>query len=121
MGRIIQLLRWVLPISAAILLANHFTPWLYRQLPNDYYRTSLIIEALADKTNSGLIYNFSSSGQTLSESQLYYSQMPKSVKQVFQFARVDELMQTPPVLQEAPYLRHCILGLTISHLGLMDF
>ena len=127
MGRIIQLLRWVLPISAAILLANHFTPWLYRQLPNDYSRTSLIIEALADtkaspesilfgnsvlmsgidaralrvKTNSGLIYNFSSSGQTLSESQLYYSQVPKSVKQVFQFARVDELMQPPAVLQEA--------------------
>ena len=147
MGRIIQLLRWGLPISAAILLANHFTPWLYRQLPNDYSRTSLIIEALADnkanpesilfgnsvlmsgidaralraKTNSGLIYNFSSSGQTLSESQLYYSQVPKSVKQVFQFARVDELMQPPPVLQEAPYLRRCILGLTISHLGLMDF
>ena len=48
MGRIIQLLRWVLPISAAILLANHFTPWLYRQLPNDYSRISLIIEALAD-------------------------------------------------------------------------
>lgn len=127
MVKLTQLLRWTLPIAAGILFANYFTPWLYRYLPNDYSRTGLIIAALADtqanpeiilfgnsvlmsgidartlraKINSGLIYNFASSGQTLSESQLYYSQVPKSVKQVFQFARIDELMQPPPILPEA--------------------
>ncbi len=114
-------------ILGLIYILNFVTPYLYRWLPNDYIRTHLIIETLADTAQtpdvvifgnsrgmSGIngymleekmkgnptVYSLTSTGQQVSESALYYTSLPSSVKVVLQCVDIDQLskpidMNTP--------------------------
>ena len=108
-------------ILSLICILNFLTPYLYRSLPNDYIRTRLIIETLADSVQrpnvvifgnsrgmSGIngyllekeikgnptVYSFTSTGQQVSESALYYSSLPVSVRTVLQCVDIDQLSES---------------------------
>lgn len=98
---------------------NQITPYFFRLLPNDYTRTRLILNMIKDPTlqtpeviifgnsrgmsgvdgyllqeeltNHPIVYSFTSTGQKLSESALYYTSLPASVKTVIQCIDIDHL------------------------------
>lgn len=97
---------------------NRCTSSVFRFFPNDYVRTRLILNTLGDASHtpevvvfgnsrgmSGVdgyrleeelegnpsVYSFTSTGQKLSESMLYYSSLPSSVKLVIQCVDIDRL------------------------------
>lgn len=97
---------------------NGCTPSIYRAFPNDYARTRLILNTLGDTTcmpeivifgnsrgMSGVdgyrleekleghpvVCSFTSTGQKLNESILYYSSLPSSVKKVIQCVDIDRM------------------------------
>lgn len=101
-----------------LMLFNWCTPSIYRAFPNDYARTRLILNTLDNTSHapevvvfgnsrgmSGIdgyrleeklegnpvVYSFTSTGQTLSESILYYTSLPSSVKRVIQCVDIDRL------------------------------
>ena len=90
---------------------NGVTPYFFRMLPNDYARTKLILNTIKDPeqapeivifgnsrgmsgvdgymlekelSDHPVVYSFTSTGQMLSESALYYSSLPSSVKTVIE-------------------------------------
>lgn len=106
---------------------NRVTPYFFRMLPNDYARTKLILNTIKDPEQapeivifgnsrgmSGVdgymlqkelndhpvVYSFTSTGQMLSESALYYSSLPSSVKTVIQCLDIDVLSK--PVDMDIP-------------------
>ena len=106
---------------------NRVTPCFFRMLPNDYARTKLILNTIRDTTQtpevvifgnsrgmSGVdgyllerelsdhpvVYSFTSTGQKLSESALYYTSLPASVKTVIQCLDIDALSK--PVDMDIP-------------------
>lgn len=106
---------------------NRITPCFFRMLPNDYARTKLILNTIRDTTQtpevvifgnsrgmSGVdgyllerelsdhpvVYSFTSTGQKLSESTLYYTSLPASVKTVIQCLDIDALSK--PVDMDIP-------------------
>lgn len=97
---------------------NKITPYFFRMLPNDYVRTKLILNTIKDAKhtpevvilgnsrgmsgvdgyllekelkNHPVVYSFTSTGQMLSESALYYTSLPASVKTVIQCLDIDVL------------------------------
>lgn len=96
-------------VLLSVLICNLLTPYLYRSIKTDKYRTTLLLNKLNDpefkpdivvfgssKSMAGIdcyqmsaelgqdAYNFSSTGQPAVESSLYYSLLPSSVKTVLQ-------------------------------------
>ena len=88
---------------------NILTPWAYKNLPNDYVRTGIILEHIQNQKkkpaivimgnsrgmsgiNANMIedstkmitYNYCSPSQSLIESALYYDKLPSSVKYIIQ-------------------------------------
>ena len=103
-----------------LMLFNWCTPFIYRIFPNDYVRTRLILNTLNDTCHvpeivifgnsrgmSGIdgyrleekleghpiVYSFTSTGQKLNESILYYTSLPSSVKKVIQCVDIDQLTE----------------------------
>lgn len=97
---------------------NGITPFIYRALPNDYVRTRLIWNTIRDSSftpeivvfgnsrgmssvnghklqdgldGNPLVFSFTSTSQDLSESMLYYTSLPSSVKCVIQCVDIDQL------------------------------
>lgn len=123
-----MLITIALSIAFAAILANLLTPVIYRTLPSDYERTKLILTSLSADQDSNpdillfgnsilmsgidarllsqqlpespLAYNLSSSGQTLTESMLFYELLPSSVTRVVQFIRAEQLTQEPQALSD---------------------
>lgn len=108
---------------------NKVTPYFFRMLPSDYARTKLLVNTIKDTTQtpdivifgnsrgmSGVdgyllqdklkghprVYSFTSTGQRLSESALYYSSLPSSVKTVIQCLDIDHLSK--PIDMDVPNL-----------------
>lgn len=106
---------------------NGVTPYFFRMLPNDYARTKLILNTIKDPeqvpeivifgnsrgmsgvdgymlekelSDHPVVYSFTSTGQMLSESALYYSSLPSSVKTVIQCLDIDVLSK--PVDMDIP-------------------
>lgn len=106
---------------------NWITPYFFRMLPNDYVRTKLILNTLKDTVmtpevvifgnsrgmsgvdgyllqeklkNHPVVYSFTSTGQKLSESALYYTSLPASVKTIIQCVDIDYLSE--PVDMDIP-------------------
>ncbi|KKB46859.1 hypothetical protein HMPREF1212_04355 [Parabacteroides sp. HGS0025] len=113
--RLVFFLLFVIVLMACL---NRVTPCFFRMLPNDYARTKLILNTIRDTTQtpevvifgnsrgmSGVdgyllerelsdhpvVYSFTSTGQKLSESALYYTSLPASVKTVIQCLDIDAL------------------------------
>ena len=105
-------------VLLSVLICNLLTPYLYRSIKTDKYRTTLLLNKLSDpefkpdivvfgssKSMAGIdcyqmsaelgqdAYNFSSTGQPAVESSLYYSLLPSSVKTVVQIIY-------PPIKEE---------------------
>ena len=126
----------IVPIIFAVILSNLVTPFLYRSAPNDFARTQLILKTiknkklhpdvvlfgssilmsginarqLSDSLNNIKIYNFSSTGQTIKESMLYYPDLPKSTKTVVQFMQTDEFQRDPDVYElKEPIMRNFLM------------
>ena len=116
-----------LMVGLGFLGANLLTPWLYRQVPSDFKRTQFLIKKLKDPElspdvmvfgnsigmsgiNAQIIvdsldqyarcYNFSSVGQSIYESALYYPMLPGSTKLVVQLIRADLLAESLPKLDQ---------------------
>lgn len=113
-----NIIRFLLFLGIMFLLLNVITPYFYRLLPNDYVRTRLILNTLESPEKkpdlvilgnsrgmSGVngyklekelkgnpcVYSFTSTGQRLSESALYYTSLPSSVQVVVQCVDLDQL------------------------------
>lgn len=113
-----NILIYFLFICLFLWMLNILTPFIFRLLPNDYSRTRLILNTLHDESRapeivvfgnsramSGVdgyelrrnlkgnpeIFSFTSTGQKISESLLYYTSLPSSVKCVIQCIDVDQL------------------------------
>ena len=103
-------------ILVAIIIAYTSTSYFFYKLNTDFKRTFSIVKALttnhspqavmlgnsilmsgiktkllSNDTAPKLIYNLGTSGQTLKESILFYSKVPSSVKEVYQFIQVGQL------------------------------
>ena len=112
-------------IGFGFLGANLLTPWLYKQVPSDFKRTQFLIKQLKEDAfhpdaivfgnsigmsginaqiisdsldNYGQCYNFSSVGQSIYESALYYPMLPTSTKLVVQLVRAEVLSHELPEL-----------------------
>jgi len=110
----------VLPLLIGTGVAIYLTPILFKEFPSDFSRTNLIIKTLNKSEKkpdialfgssilmagvdakllslsleeNPLIYNFASTGQLLTESALYYQSIDTTYKAVFQFLRIDQLME----------------------------
>jgi hypothetical protein len=95
----------VISVFIVILICDLITPWLYRHVETDHYRTILLLEKLRDPdfkpdlmilgssiSMSGIdaahmsnelgvdCYNFSSSNQSPEEGSLFFSELPTSLK-----------------------------------------
>lgn len=124
-----RILFFLLFLVVLMMGLNKVTPCFFRMLPSDYARTKLIVNTIKDTTQtpdivifgnsrgmSGvdgyllqekleghpLVYSFTSTGQRLSESALYYSSLPSSVKTVIQCLDIDHLSK--PIDMDIPNL-----------------
>lgn len=114
-----KILLFLLFLIVLMIGLNQITPYFFRLLPNDYTRTRLILNMIKDPTlqtpeviifgnsrgmsgvdgyllqeeltNHPIVYSFTSTGQKLSESALYYTSLPASVKTVIQCIDIDHL------------------------------
>ncbi|RKU73557.1 hypothetical protein DWW91_00460 [Parabacteroides sp. AF17-3] len=118
--QIYKILFFLLFLIVLMIGLNQITPYFFRLLPNDYARTKLIINTIKDTTqtpdivifgnsrgmngidgyllqenldSNPVVYSFTSTGQRLGESALYYTSLPVSVKTVIQCIDIDNLSQ----------------------------
>lgn len=119
----------LLLIGAFVALVS--VPFLFRFFPSDFKRTELILDKL-EFGNANLVsfgnsismsaldtrviekntfirpaYNFSSTGQGLRESALFYQNLPSEIRYVIQFISIDELIELQSL--KKPTIRSFIL------------
>lgn len=124
-------------VLASLLAMNLLTPYIYKQVPSDYFRTGMILDSIRegndfrpsivflgdsrgmsgvdgkqieDSLDGERVYNLCTPSQTLVESALYYPILPTSVRTVVQCVAVQEFDGRTLVLKEPAFAAFAMSG-----------